>query len=403
MGSFIACQWKDSISSLYAKSLRLLFRRIDIPQESNPILFQKVQTFLKNKAIGGSETLIEEGHDKIKMGVMVTFSPFSIVHISNRDDRNRIHVYLNRGSRRDGDPDFFINYLNRMHNSDNSIRIYTLASVKEGWKKIKAIERINVPLLYTEETISTIDRNISDFLISKYNYQQLGKTYKLAMLFYGPNGSGKTTLVKHLAMKYGRDIYFIDPSHYFCDINDLQRTIINSSILSVCQGGILVFEDVDRFFVSLYAKQMKPNISSFLNFLDGLCTPENIIIIMTANYKGDIPDAIRRDGRIDSMINFPFVNEEILQKICNMLDVDHNLININGQITTSELIKKVEMSMKSIRKGESVTIVGEHPPTQESQESYEANNDVDVGNDSISILTGAHGVQGSPLGERKCK
>jgi GTPase SAR1 family protein len=334
---------------------QLLFRRIEISLVDNQILIPKVQTFLKKKAFGGSETVIENGNDKVKTGCMFTVSPFSLIK-SHYSSETRISIYLVLPWQKTHS---FLEYLNRLDNSDNSVRFYTMSSSSGRWQKAKTLERVWTPRLYSEDMFAQISANIERFLDSRRQYQNLGKTHKLTMLFYGASGTGKTSLVKQLAMEYGRDVYIIDPSHYFCDMNDLQKTIINSSVLSPCQGGILLFEDVDRYFATLYAKQQRPNISNFLNFLDGLCTPENIIIIMTANYKGDIPDPIRRDGRIDLTISFPYVNEEIKSKICQAHQIDPNLIRIEGRVTSSELIKKIEMSKSELSNSQTLCITGE--------------------------------------------
>lgn len=372
IGGFAIHQSGNMLKIIGSNVLRLFFHKIEIPLENNPILFPKIQMFLNKKAIGGSEIVVENGNDKIRTGCMLTVFPFSMVYVKYLNKQTSISIFLNRWRQR---TDVFLEYLDRMCSNDNSISFYTLTSPTNDWQKAKTLERTTIPSLYTDQMIETLDNNVSQFLRSAGTYRKLGKTHKFTMLLYGPNGTGKTFCAKWLAMKYGRDVYVVDPSHYFCDMGDLQKRIVNSTVLSPCQGGILLFEDVDRYFATLYAKQQRPNISNFLNLLDGLCTPENIMIILTANYRGDIPDSIRRDGRIDMSMNFPYVDDEIKGKICSIHGVNSDQVRVENKVTTSELIKRIELSKSELNEGKILLV---------SSETNELPRDPSTG--SISIL-----------------
>ena len=353
MSGLVLHQSSDLITNIGLKLLRTFFYQVEIPPENNPILVSKIQAFLKKKAIGGSETIIENGNDKIKTGCMLTFFPFSVVYVNRQ---TKISIFLNRWGQKTN------SFLHRLDDSD-SINFYTMDSRSNDWQKAKTLDRLFSYPLYNDRLISTLQTSVSEFLESGDYYRSLGKTHKFTILLYGPNGTGKTVCAKWLAMKYGRDVYVVDPSHYFCDMMDLQKTI-NSNFLGPCQGGILLFEDVDRYFATLYAKQQKPNISNFLNLLDGLCTPENILIILTANCTGDIPECILRDGRIDLSISFPYVDDEIKNKVCDLYRVNPEYINLEGDVTTSELIKKIESSKDILDKGLAIEL--KKPPLSDS-------------------------------------
>ena len=363
-------QGNNLLKKIGGRLSRLFFTQINIPVENNKILFSKIQTFLKTNAIcyGSSETVVENGNDRYITGHIITRNPLSFVSV--RPDQIKVWLYYRS-------TEYFLKYLDQFKHSDNTIRLYTLATPNDNWQKVKTLARANIPLLYTEETVNRLEENINCFLNSKKQYQLLGKTHKTTLLFYGPPGTGKTFCVKWLAMKYGRDVYTIDPSHYFNDRVDVYQTVAN---ISQCQGGILLFEDIDRYFATLYAKQQCPNISKFLNFLDGLYTPDNIIIILTANYEGDIPESIKRDGRIDLTIHMQFVNSEILEKICQLYKVSSSLINIIGNVTTSEVVKKIDQNQNQLKEGVSITIQG----GKDTDESYSNHfNNID----SISVIS----------------
>lgn len=344
------------------KLVRLVFNKIEVPVENNKLLVTKINGFLKTHSVnyGGSDTIIENGKDRYYTGHLLTFKPFCIVSINP----TKITIWSYRQTTSQ-----FLNYMEQINQTDNTINIYTLLSPSDNWQKVKTLERTQIPLLYTQQMMSQLDSNINNFLNSKQKYRLLGQTHKTTMLFYGSPGTGKTNCVKWLAMKYARDIYIIDPS--------ICQSDFPISNISHCQGGILLFEDIDRYFADLYAKQQKPNISKFLNFLDGLCTPDNIIIILTANYEGDIPESIKRDGRIDLTVHMSMVNDEILERICQTYQVDKSLITINNRVTTSEVVKKIEENIEQLRSNQTIIINGTNQPS----EKYSS-----IDFDSVSVL-----------------
>lgn len=340
----------DTIKSIASKVAGIFFRRIDIPLKSNQLLFPKLQTFLKRTAIGGNHTLIENGNSQMLTGPMITYWPTALVYISTVPEI-RAKIFLHRFG---PSTEKFLEHLVQFNNSDNLIRFYTLSDPTLGWQQAKTIECVKMPLLYDSENIEQLNNNVKTFLNSKLNNQKLGKTHKLTVLLGGPAGCGKTTLIKWLAMNLHRNVYILDPSCYFNEPYVME----SGTNLKGCEGGILLFEDIDRYFADLFSKQDKANISKFLNFLDGLCTPDDIIIALTANYEGDIPDVIRRDGRIDLTLNLSYVTREIVEKTCNLFQVDSNLIDIEGDVTTSNLMKRIENNLDRLQRGETIIIRG---------------------------------------------
>lgn len=348
--------------SLVFWSMSRIFHKIMVPCHNNHVLFPKIQTFLKNKSFGGIETFVNNGTDSIKTGWMVAFKPFAIINVSQSSVScatdtvqriNYVEIYINRIHH---NPHTFIKYINNMNKSDNLISINT-SSATNGWNTVKMLEIRTLPLLYPDEMISKIHSSIDYFLDNKDEYHHLGKNYKLTILFYGPAGSGKTSLLKHLAIKYNRDIYIIDPHAYFGNMPSFEKDISSLSNLTRCNGGILVLEDIDRFFLSVHNKQEYHKMSHSLNFLDGLYTPDNTIIIMTANCKGNIPESVKIDGRIDLMVNFPYVDDIVIGKICKMYDLNPNQVQLNSNTCTlSEAIKHIETSLSQLRKAETIII-----------------------------------------------
>lgn len=351
IGGLIVSQNIETVKSLVSKIAGLFFRKITIRESNNPLLFPKFQTFLKKRAIGGNREVVENGNGQILAGTMLTMWPFALIHVSCCPEL-KASVWLHRFCAGPGQLLFsaeqFVKVLDKLDNSDNLIRFYTLTTPHLSWQQAKTVECVTIPLLCEKQTVDSLDGSVQNFLTGRDRYRQLGKTHKFTVLAYGPTGSGKTSLIKWLAMKYRRNVYIVDPSVYF---NDEVETRLTLPIFQDCQGGILLFEDIDRYFATLYSKQDRPNISKFLNFLDGLCTPDDIIIALTANYESDIPDVIRRDGRIDLNIHLPYVSPEVIEQACRLYQVDAKLVEVDGMVSTSNLVKQIENHLSSLKEG----------------------------------------------------
>ena len=345
---------------------KIFFARVDIGANSNRELFPKLQTFLKEKAYGGNATVVENGNDLILTGSMITFWPFTLVRVTpDTGDRLRAKIFHTKYF-----PPFtsykMLEYLKGFDNSDNLVSFYTLSNCNGEtiWEESRKLKRTSIPQLYTNDLIENVNRAVGQFSNSKLVSQKLGRTHKLTMLFYGPAGSGKTFCTKWLASHYRRNVYIIDPSRLFNSEAGNNSNLDNHTLFKHCTGGVLLFEDIDRYFATLFKQQKQPNISKFLNFLDGLCTPDNIIIILTCNCQSDIPDDIRRDGRIDLTVNFPFVNDEIKTKICQLFNVDSDQVTLEGNVTTSEAVKQIETSVESLQRKEPLTIKSNELPLE---------------------------------------
>ncbi|KAI8817872.1 P-loop containing nucleoside triphosphate hydrolase protein [Fimicolochytrium jonesii] len=187
-----------------------------------------------------------------------------------------------------------------------------------------------------------LGNDIDTFLASRELHNKLGKCWKRGYLFYGPPGTGKTSLVKAIASKTQYDIYNVKLSRFKSDINmeTLLRTIPSKSIVLFedvdCMGTVVhkrssgvettepdalksdgsgasdaASEPVSRKKKSAKQKSEKkkpplnrqgPTLSTLLNFLDGINSPEGIIVLMTTNHVEKLDPALLRDGRIDFRI-----------------------------------------------------------------------------------------------------
>jgi len=177
---------------------------------------------------------------------------------------------------------------------------------------------------------------VDSFKNRKETYEQLGIPYKLGMLFHGLPGTGKTSAIKAIASYLNKDIYFV---HLNTVKSNKQLKEIFEYINEKCNGGIIVFEDIDAASEIVAARSCTGNgikdqnlsetiseedsesltLSYLLNLLDGTICREGTIFAITTNYLNKIDSAIYRPGRVDIKVEFlrcdSFQIKEIYQAI----------------------------------------------------------------------------------------
>lgn len=203
-------------------------------------------------------------------------------------------------------------------------------------------------IILPKKTKSLIFDNLDLFYKKKSKYIELGITFKKGILFEGVPGAGKSTLLKSICSKYTLN------SMYIVDLNienilDKLKTIANNSMI--------VIEDIDRYFTEIrdnknskiiVSWQPQFNLAKLLNFLDGVDSPNNVLIVITTNNKNILPEVMFRSGRIDLVVNFTYCNKEQIKEYTDLFfenkendDIKQKINNklYNKQFTISQLQK----------------------------------------------------------------
>lgn len=140
-------------------------------------------------------------------------------------------------------------------------------------------------------------QDVSDFLTSEAWYRERGIPYRRGYLLYGPAGTGKTSIIKAIAGEYKMNIYIVNMSA------KMGEAAFVSLLGSIPQGSILLFEDIDGMYTGR-DKSSEDVISfkAFINGIDGVGSPEGILIFMTTNHPEKLDPALIRPGRIDYQV-----------------------------------------------------------------------------------------------------
>ena len=154
-------------------------------------------------------------------------------------------------------------------------------------------------------------------------------------LLYGPPGTGKSTFIKVLATYLDVPLYIVN--HVISD-----QKVDLDILMRVRDGGILVFEDFDRF---LESKEI--NMSEILNSIDGVTNNDVTIRIFTANNINIIENNPALNNRLHAKFEFVFPKrEEYLSKFSLLTSILDRLVDK----------KKCDKFIDEVVKMESITL-----------------------------------------------
>ena len=190
----------------------------------------------------------------------------------------------------------------------DKIRIY-IKGPRNSWKLNAELPKREVSSVYLKNR-DEIMEDIDTFLNSEEEYVKYGMPYKRNYLFYGKPGTGKTSFITSIASKYDLDIYLLT---FDADLDD--RSFKNL-VSFIPNNGILVIEDIHNVHFSETGKNMKAiGLSSVLNTLDGLARKNRLLSFMTTNFYDKLEQVLTRPGRIDKIVEFTLVNEDIFDEM----------------------------------------------------------------------------------------
>lgn len=209
-------------------------------------------------------------------------------------------------------------------------------------------------VILPQETKELLQNEIESFFDSEGWFKTRGIPYRKGFLLHGPPGTGKTSIVKGLASKYNLDVYIINFSGAYFDESSL-ATLFNS----VKPGSIILFEDIDGLFKKrkdeesgesnkeLTSEEHPISFRSFINLLDGVMSPEGVLIFMTTNYIDDLDPALIRPGRADHRLYIGEATEKVIKDYYthfysfpqNSIHADEfsSMVSAHGPVTVSTL------------------------------------------------------------------
>lgn len=177
--------------------------------------------------------------------------------------------------------------------------IFTCQDRYGGWRQTIKKKIRQSPILASNNEYQELINDITRFLNNEKWYSERGINYKRGFLFTGPPGGGKTSCILSLAQHFKKHIYMLNLSSD--EITDASFTDLISTLP---KDAFLAIEDLGNKKDESKKKTKTITISTILNVLDGLMTPDKLIFFITTNHPENIDDALKRPGRIDIVKEF---------------------------------------------------------------------------------------------------
>lgn len=170
--------------------------------------------------------------------------------------------------------------------------------------------------------------DLTDYLSpqSKAWYADRGIPWRRGYLLYGPPGTGKTSFATATAGHFNLTVFIIAMTNP--DLNDDRLEQLFDNIPNRC---LVLIEDVDsagikRENMKEPGKHSKTNkksrskkggvtLSGLLNVIDGVCSAEGRVLMLTSNSPDNLDPALIRPGRIDKQILFGNASYQVMEKM----------------------------------------------------------------------------------------
>lgn len=218
--------------------------------------------------------------------------------------------------------------------------------------------------LYLPQNVSSsLLKILNNFMNKKSGlFTRLGIPNKLGICLYGKPGTGKSTTIKVIGSYLGKDIYYINMNGI--TKNSELKQMFDFVVRKQCDGGIIVFEDLDCACNIVKPRQQQINennpfstdkltnivadsdelsLSYLLNLLDGTLCAKNTMFIITTNHINHLDKALIRPGRCDITIELKECDKYQINRIWESVmeqKLDEKILNSipEYKFTPAELI-----------------------------------------------------------------
>ena len=192
--------------------------------------------------------------------------------------------------------------------------------------------------------------------------EKLGIVNKSVKCFYGPPGTGKTSLAQAIAAFKNKDLFIVNTANVDDDtfirsisrIDDIGKVIIfleeldnnpslwDRNIYSNMDEEVIENDPDDNSLSNKKKIKSAPRVSltTMLNFLDGVLTPEGLDVIINTNHLTKLDPAVYRESRVNFLREVSYMGKE---EVCNFIETYYDIsltIKEKEKLVNKEFDKK---------------------------------------------------------------
>lgn len=178
-------------------------------------------------------------------------------------------------------------------------------------------------LFYSKGIEEFVD-HIRRWSISREWYVKHGIPWRLGALLYGPPGTGKTSFARAAAQELDMPVDVLD----LVTLGNEELVMAWSMALEHSPAMVLI-EDIDRVFNEdrniKGGTLNKPGLTldCLLNCISGAEPSEGLLVLVTANDRQKLDQALARPGRLDQMLEFASLTPMARQKLAGRILSEH--------------------------------------------------------------------------------
>jgi SpoVK/Ycf46/Vps4 family AAA+-type ATPase len=178
-------------------------------------------------------------------------------------------------------------------------------SLHEG--KFRGISIIDIKESANELVLTDVQHKFIEHFISR-----VGRGGNARYLLNGEPGTGKTESIREISRRLIPNVTFIIPD--YTNSPDL------GSIMEACEifdNAVIIMDDIDLFLGSRDNGSYTRMLGQFLSFFDGV-KKRKISLLASTNDKGLVDKAAERPGRFNFTLDYTFLTEEQIKKVCDI-------------------------------------------------------------------------------------
>lgn len=257
----------------------------------------------------------------------------TIMYIDGRGELNtQLHISSKKGINSAAFEDLFKTMKNLSFNNSEYKGKCIKVKMREG--SFRGIEIINMEESKNELILNETQHRFVDQFV-----RIVGRGGHMRYLLNGEPGTGKTESIRDIARRLLPNVTFVIPE--FRTTDDL------TSIMEACEifeNGVIIMDDIDLFLGNREHGHYTSLLGQFLSFFDGV-KKRKISLLASTNDKGLVDKAAERPGRFNFTLDYSFLNDEQIVRVCNIhLDEKWRIKEVYDTLTGSVVGKKAKVT-----------------------------------------------------------